>query len=249
MRILMAGAELNLGKAFIKAYKKTYELVALDLKKEDFSNYMPIREIFKAYAFDAVLYVTAEGRVASAETAGDLNLFKNLRYAAAFHNVPKMVTVLDADETAIFNAAGARIAALDPFGTALKLYGLFGKGVSVKVSPIMRILSDANKTGAVTFRRERNISAVHIDDAVKLIAAALDGHLPRGVYDVAPYKTSYSGIARAAKKILGTPVTVTAQEPEPAPDYTGDKEPLAAAIKKFKFTPFNGVLERVLGDV
>ncbi len=78
MRILIAGAGLPLAKAFIKEYKKEYEMVALDPKKSDFSDYTPIREIFKAYTFGAVLYFTAEGRFDDPVCAGELNLFKNL---------------------------------------------------------------------------------------------------------------------------------------------------------------------------
>ncbi len=155
----------------------------------------------------------------------------------------------DAQSPALFNIAAPRVAAKDRSGVCLKVWGLFGKGVSPKISPIMRLLSDANKTGVVTIGRDRKISAVHIDDAVRVIGAFLPTAAPYGVYDVAPHQTSFAGLARSAKRILDGGVDIEVLQKEPAPDMTGDPAPLAAALKRFKFTPLNASLERVLGDV
>ena len=241
MRILLAGADGAIGKAFAKEHKGKHEIIALDYKKADFSRYEPIKAIFSAYKFDAVLYFAG---------AGEANLFKNLQFASLLYGAKKMLTVFDAGES-FFNALVPNLIQKDKIGSGLKIYGLFGSGTDAKTNAIAKIFADAKKKGAVNLAQDREISAVYIDDAVKVISAFIEKDLPQGVYDLVPAQTtSLLKIAQAVKKHYkeaeGKDVSITvADKPNPLPPFVGNSENLSA-VYNAKFTSLNAVIKKEL---
>ncbi|MCL2062628.1 MAG: hypothetical protein FWH03_08425 [Firmicutes bacterium] len=249
MKILIAGAHTPIAKAFVKQHKKKHEMLGLDVKKADFSQYEPLRDIFAVHKFDAVLYLAAQGAMQNSGADADaLNLFKNLQYAAILNGVPKMITVCDAGGE--FGSIMASLANKDKIGTFLRVYGLIGAGLDVKLNPIAKILSDAHKRGEITLQANQAVSPVFIDDAVKVLTAFTEKKLPQGVYDIAPAQTDLLKIAQAAKKALkaegGTDIRITLADKKAfLPPFTGNIEALRTAYKS-SFTSMAAAVTKTL---
>ena len=248
MKILIVGAGGMLGKAFIKASKKKHNFVTLDLTKDDVKEYAPIAALFAEHKFDAVLNLTAEGNFGAQTTAEDLNLFKNLQYAAILNGVKNMVTAVDAGtEPGLFDPLLLELIQKDKIGSALRIFGLYGTGGNPKSNPLAKIMADAKKKGVVTLECNREVSAIYVADAVNVIAAFLDKGLPQGVYDVVPpTTTTLVDIVKSARKALKT-VELTVKKPqEVASEYIGNGEKLVAVFEKLKFTALNTGIAKTL---
>jgi len=249
MKLLLAGFETAFSKAFVKENKKKFEMIALDLKKEDFSQFMPMRAVFESMQFDAVVYFAASGEFDSNACLGEVNLFKNLQYASIMFGIKKMITCLDKTES-LFGQLIPDLVEKDKIGTVLQFYGLYGTGLNAKINPLQRLMSNAKKKGEIIIKKDREISAVCLSDAVKLLTTVLQKDIEQGVYDIAPAKsTTLVEFAKAIKKVLGsTKITLEEKEENDAP-IVGDSTQISIALPKFKFTVQNTAVAKVLMEM
>jgi len=250
MRLLLAGIDTSIAKSFIKNYKSKYGLVALDPSKADFSKYDPVKKVFSAYRFDAVVYF-ASGR------GKELNLFKNLQYAAISFGVKKMLTVIIAEpgavydplitvgEQGVFDSLAPLLIQKDKIGTALKFFDFYGK--DEKDGIVAKMVNSAKKKGKITIEQDKQINLLHLNDATRILDTMISGNIAKGVYDVSsPNPTNLSTIAKAIKKHLPD-TEVEILDRTLADGIEADIEPLLTAISdNFKFTQLGKGLGEML---
>ena len=97
--------------------------------------------------------------------------------------------------------------------------------------------------------RDREFSAICVDDALKVIAAFIDGNVEKGVYNVAsPTPLKLSAVARTARRLAakdGREVTVEILSDEEAPVFTANVGKLESALVKLRFTAHSTALKSV----
>lgn len=265
MKILLTGGSGFLGKSFIKTYGAKYDITAPSPDEMDLNKFEQINRQFKAKSFDAVVHLAAKSEQSASGGIDSVNMvyFKNIQYATIVNGVRKLIVAGDAADLnragGLENASEADfgksvptdgyglgrylvnlLASKDKISTVLRFFNVYGEGADTAVNPVMKIIRDVKKTKSVSLAADAKISAVYVDDAVKIIAAFLDGNFPKGQYNVvADEPTSYYEIARKAKaaaKKNGREVKLTLAPDSVLPPYTGVNEALRKLLPGFKFT-------------
>lgn len=267
MKVLVTGANGCIGKNFIELYGKKYELYEPD-GDADLTQFADVRRVFAAQKYDATVHIVSP-------IAGDkdgLAAFRNVQYAAVAGGVKKMIVVVEAEPLSddpaaetedVFDAPTPlfaedlgqylipKLACKDKISTVLRVYGLFGKGMSPR-SEILRTLAPAliGKKPRIVLPAERAFSVVYADDVCKIIAKFLDGDCERGVYNVAsPEPVTCADFAKKAKayaKKAGRDVDVQKSSDPPRAPFTANTEKLNAALGGFKFTAFGTAVNKTL---
>jgi len=251
MRLLLAGIDTPIAKAFIKNYKSNFGLVALDPSKADFSKYEPVKEVFSAYEFDAIIYF--------ASGAGkDLKLFKNLQYASINFGIKKMITVIVVDPTktydplitvgehTVFDSLVPVFIMQDKIGTALRFYEVYGKGENESV--VSKMVTNAKKKNKIEIAQDKQINLLHLSDATSILNTFVTGDIKQGIYDASsPNQTALSAVAKAIKKQLPE-VAIEILDRTLAETLELDTDPLVEILgTKFKFTTLNKGIGEMVG--
>ena len=95
MKILVTGGSGFIGKAFIKRFRKQFDIVAPTHEQMDLTDARSVQRQFAAQKFDAVLHLAGLSERGKHETleADNLIMFKNIQYMAIAHGVKKLITV------------------------------------------------------------------------------------------------------------------------------------------------------------
>jgi dTDP-4-dehydrorhamnose reductase len=184
MRILLYGTETDVGKAFIKSHKKEHEIIALDTAAADFTDYAVVREVFKAYSFDCVLFISAKGFLYGCGNAFEFNIFKNLSFAAALYKTGKVVAVIDFDRGGGFNDAIAGLSEKNKRLGVIRINGLYGPGCERKNNVIAKLYYDVGHKPEVVVDDDVLVSPVPLAKAVAAIDAAIKGSGKSGLIDI-----------------------------------------------------------------
>lgn len=266
MKILLTGADGFIGKNFLEKYKDKYEIFAPTSEELELKDIRKVAAYFEGKAFDAVIH-------AAENNENTLVEFKNVQYESVLHGVKKLIVVSDASdldtgaplENADESAFSSRmpkggigvarhlittLALKDKISTVLRLFGVYGKYLSVDSSKTMELMArgvTGKKTAVI--ENDREFSAVYIDDALKVIAAFIDGNIERGAYNVAsPVPLKLSAVARTARRLAakdGREISVEILSDEDAPTFTANVGKLEAALLRLRFTAHSTALKAV----
>ncbi|MCH5154210.1 MAG: sugar nucleotide-binding protein [Clostridiales bacterium] len=258
MKILVTGGSGFIGKAFIKTYKKTFDIVAPSQEEMNLLDARSINKVFASHKFDAVVHL-AGLPAAGGETpleADNLIMFKNIQYLAIAHGVKKLITVgegvefdtsqpivdytedmfgkvIPQDGYGLGRYLINLLASKDKITTVLRLFEVYGVGGTQY--PINKIVTAASRGKAkIVIDRDRVVSAISVDDAVKAIAAFIMRDYPKGDYNlVAGDKMSYVEIAKTVKRILrreGGDIEIVVKNPTPLPEYSASNAKLLEVV-------------------
>lgn len=258
MKILVTGGSGFIGKEFIKKYKKTFDIVAPTHEEMELTDARSVAKIFAEHEFDAVLHLAGlspNGRSATIE-ADNLIMFKNIQYMSISHGVKKMITVgegvdfdrnrdiIDFTEDKFGSCVPkdgyglgkyliSLLASKDKITTVLRLFNVYGAGGG-QSRPINKIVAaGAKRKKQIVIDRDRVVSAISVDDAVRVLAEFLRGDHPRGDYNlVSGDKMSYLAMAKTVKRLVrrdGGDIEIVVKNPAPDYEYSASNEKLIAA--------------------
>ncbi|MDE7405260.1 MAG: NAD(P)-dependent oxidoreductase [Clostridiales bacterium] len=258
MKILVTGGSGYIGKAFIKTYRKTFDIVAPTQEQMDLTDARSIAKMFAAHKFDAVLHLAglpSSGKHMPLE-ADNLIMFKNIQYMAIAHGVKKLITVgegvefdmsrpiVDYTEDMFGNNIPTDgyglgrylinlLASKDKITTVLRIFHVFGEGgMQYPINKIVAAGSRGKKQ--IVIDRDKVVSAISVEDAVKAIAAFILRDYPKGDYNlVAGDKMSYLEIAKTIKRLVrkdGGDIEIVVKNPTPDLEYTASNAKLLSAV-------------------
>lgn len=263
MKILLTGGSGFIGKSFYLKYKSKYDIKAPAAAELDLTVARSVADYFKENAFDAVVHCAG---VAESEpcAADNLVMFKNVQYAAIVNGIKKLIiagdvadfdrsrTVADISEAEFGSSMPqdtyglnrylvSLLASKDKISTNLRFFTVYGPGAYAD-SNIMSALAARGVLGKnIELPYDRTLSAVFIDDAVKVIAAFLENDYPKGDYNVVSDKkitlSEAAACVRRAAKRDGKEIRVTVGGT--APECTGSCDKLMAVMPKLRFTAFS----------
>ncbi len=264
MKILVTGGSGFVGKAFIKSYRKKFDIVAPSSEQMDLLNARSVEKMFAENSFDAVVHLAgaAEKSAKSAIEADNLIMFKNIQYMSIVHGVKKLII---AGEGAEFDRSqpiadytedmfGESIpvdgyglgrylinllASKDKITTSLRVFDIYGVGGgNHRINKI--VAAGAKGKKSIVLDRDVTVSAVSVDDFIKVIAEFLRGDYPKGDYNVVSGdKTSLLDIAKAVKRMVrkeGRDIEIKLKSDEPGNEFTANNEKLLSVLS-VKFTP------------
>lgn len=264
MKILVTGGSGFIGKAFIKKYRKTFDIIAPTHAQMDLTDARAIDALFAKHKFDAVLHLAgAHERGGQAIEADNLIMFKNIQYMSIFHGVKKLIIVGEGAETdrrlpivdfsedmlgsavptdgyGVARYLISVLAAKDKITTNLRIFDIYGEGGGdTAINKI--VAAGAKGKKQIRLERDRTVSGIYIDDAIKIIAAFLMGNYPKGDYNlVSGEKISYLEIAKQVKRMArrdGSDPEIKVLNPEPDLEYTAVNTKLTSVLP-FKYTSF-----------
>lgn len=253
MKILVTGGNGLIGKAFVKAQKKTFDIVAPTSEQMDIFDARSVDEVFSNNKFDAVLHLA--GLVTSNKVAPQeddaLIMFTNIQHAAARHGVKKLIVLCDGPADAGWGKKlTGTLAAKDKITTVLRVFGVYGSGGTRPVTKIVAAASHGKKQ--IVIDRDRVISAVSVEDAVKVIALLLKKDAPKGDYNLVSGDTmSYLEIAKAMRRLVrkdGFDLEIVVKNDAPDSDYTASNEALLAVLP-YKFTSISAGVKKLYNDL
>lgn len=269
MKLLITGGSGFIGKAFIKRYKKAFDIVAPTREQMDLLNARSVEALFSENKFDAVLHLAGAADRASASTieADNLIMFKNIQYMSIVHGVKKLIIVGDGLEfdrsRPIVDFTEDRfgdsiptdgyglgryliniLASKDKITTSLRLFDVYGQGGNSYV--INKIVAaGARGKKQIVIDRDKTVSAVSVDDAIKVIAEFIKGDYPKGDYNlVAGDKVSYLAIAKAIKRMVrkdGRDIDIVVKRDTPDNEYTASNAKLLSTVSVRLTSTMNGV--------
>ncbi len=275
MKILVTGGSGFIGKAFLKKYRKTFDIVAPTHSQMDLTDARAIDALFMKHKFDAVLHLagSAEGRESSSIEVDNLIMFKNIQYMSIVHGVKKLIIVgegaetdrsrpiVDFTEDMIGDAIPTDgyglgryliniLAAKDKITTSLRIFDVYGAGGKGHISKI--IAAGARGKKQIVIDRDRTVSGIYIDDAVKVIANFIKGDYPQGDYNlVSGDKMSYVDIAKAVKRAVrraGGDIEITVKSPDCANEYTAKNDKLLS-VMPVKLTSLKDGIKKTFEDL
>lgn len=277
MKILVTGGSGFIGKAFIKQYRKAFDIVAPTHAQMDLADARAIDTMFSKHKFDAVVHLAGVGSRSSgaAIEVENLIMFKNIQYMSIVHGVKKLIIagegvetdtsrpIVDFTEDMIGDAIPTDgygmgrylinlLAAKDKITTSLRLFDVYGAGGGN--SQINRIvLAAARGKKQIIIDRDRVVSGIYVDDAVKAIACFLRSDCPQGDYNlVSGDKTSYLEIAKAVKRYAkkdGRDVEIKIKNSAPALEYSASNAKLLSVLPSLKPIKFGAGIKKLYAEL
>ena len=264
MKILVTDGNGYIGKAFIRKYERTFDIV---VPKSDVNllDAHSVDALFKANKFDAVLHLAnvpekADGRFIETD---NLIMFHNLQYVCAKYGIKKLIVVSDAadfdrtqelidvtEEMAEYYVPSdgygyARnvintLAAKDKITTILRVFEVYGGVGSTAMNKIAAAAMRGKKR--ILLDCEKTVSAVSLDDLIKVAAAFLQGDYPKGDYNVVcGEKTTLLTVARAMRRAVRRDegdIAIELKRDEVGMEYSASNSKLLSVLP-FRFTPIN----------
>ncbi|MDE6201673.1 MAG: NAD(P)-dependent oxidoreductase [Clostridiales bacterium] len=258
MKILVTGGSGYIGKAFIKTYRKTFDIVAPTQEQMDLTDARSIAKMFALHKFDAVLHLAglpSSGKNMPLE-ADNLIMFKNIQYMAIAHGVKKLITVgegvefdmsrpivdytedmfgkyIPTDGYGLGRYLINLLASKDKITTVLRIFHVFGEGgMQYPINKIVAAGSRGKKQ--IVIDRDKVVSAISVEDAVRAIAAFILRDYEKGDYNlVASDKMSYVEIAKTIKRLVrrdGGDIEIVVKNPTPDLEYSASNAKLLSAI-------------------
>ncbi len=264
MKILLTGGSGFVGKAFIKKYRKNFDIVAPSREQMDLLNARSIEDMFKKHTFDAVVHLAGAGEQSkkSAIEADNLIMFKNIQYMSIVHGVKKLIIVgegaefdrsqpivdyteecfgksIPVDGYGLGRYLINLLASKDKITTVLRVFDLYGVGGGKhRINKI--VAAGARGKKSIVLDCDRLVSAVSVDDLIKVIAEFLRGSYEKGDYNVVSgEKTSLLQIAKTVKRLVkkdGGDIEINIKSQEPGNEFTADNKKLLDVLP-VKFTP------------
>ena len=254
MKVLVTGGSGFIGKTFIKTYRKTLDIVAPSHEQMDLTDARSIERMFASDKFDAVLHLAglpSSGKHMPLE-ADNLIMFKNIQYMAIAHGVKKLITVgegvefdtsrpvvdytedmfgkyIPTDGYGLGRYLINLLASKDKITTVLRIFNVYGENGGQR--PINKIVAAGSRgKKQIVIDRDRVVSAISVDDAVKAIGAFIMRDYPIGDYNlVSGDKMSYVDMAKIVKRLVrkdGGDIEIVVKNPNPEPEYSASNAKL-----------------------
>lgn len=257
MEILVTGGSGFIGKAFIKRYKKTFDIVAPTHEQMDLTDARSVDAFFKGHEFGAVVHLAGLSETGKSQVleADNVIMFKNIQYVAIRHGVKKLITVgegvdfdrnypivdftedmfgthIPTDGYGLGKYMITSLASKDKISTVLRMFNVFGAGGG-QSRPINKIVAAGSRGKAkIVIDRDRVVSGISVDDAVHVIGEFILKNYPRGDYNlVAADKMSYLEIAKMVKRMVkkdGDNIEIIVKNPEPDNEYSASNVKLVS---------------------
>lgn len=257
MEILVTGGSGFIGKAFIKRYKKTFDIVAPTHEQMDLTDARSVDAFFKGHEFGAVVHLAGLSETGKSQVleADNVIMFKNIQYVAIRHGVKKLIAVgegvdfdrnypivdftedmfgthIPTDGYGLGKYMITSLAGKDKISTVLRMFNVFGAGGG-QSRPINKIVAAGSRGKAkIVIDRDRVVSGISVDDAVHVIGEFILKNYPRGDYNlVAADKMSYLEIAKMVKRMVkkdGDNIEIIVKNPEPDNEYSASNDKLVS---------------------
>ncbi len=275
LNVLLTGGSGFIGKNFMEKYGAKYNIFAPASDEVDLTKIREVSEYFEGKRFDVVVHAAgkSDGYTGSVVEADNLIMFKNVQYEAILHGVKKLLVIGDAADfdrkRPIENIAETdfgksipqegyglgrylitMLARKDKISTVLRFFTVYGKYCDVGASKTMELIA-RGVTGKKTaeIERDKEYSAIYVDDAVKVIAAFIDNDFEKGEYNVASdVPLTLTDVARTAKRLAKKDlrqVDIAVKYDTPDVSYTASVEKLKAVMPKLKFTSHSSAIRQV----
>lgn len=275
LNVLLTGGSGFIGKNFMEKYGAKYNIFAPASDEVDLTKIREVSEYFEGKRFDVVVHAAgkSDGYTGSVVEADNLIMFKNVQYEAILHGVKKLLVIGDAADfdrkRPIENIAETdfgksipqegyglgrylitMLASKDKISTVLRFFTVYGKYCDVGASKTMELIA-RGVTGKKTaeIERDKEYSAIYVDDAVKVIAAFIDNDFEKGEYNVASdVPLTLTDVARTAKRLAKKDlrqVDIAVKYDTPDVSYTASVEKLKAVMPKLKFTSHSSAIRQV----
>ncbi|MCH5155004.1 MAG: NAD(P)-dependent oxidoreductase [Clostridiales bacterium] len=257
MKILVTGGSGFIGKTFVKTYRKTFDIVSPTQEEMDLTDARSIAKVFASHKFDAVVHLAGVPIIGNKSLEADnLIMFKNIQYMSIANGVKKLIVLgegvdMDASrpiEDITENMLGKHVpedgyglgkylisllASKDNITTVLRLFQVYGVGGNKY--PINKIVSAGSRgKKQIVIDRDKTVSAISVDDAVKAIAAFILRDYAKGDYNlVASDKMSYVEIAKTVKRLVrkdGGDIEIVVKDPTPDLEYSASSAKLLATV-------------------
>ena len=185
MEILVTGGSGFIGKAFIKRYKKTLDIVAPSHEQMDLMDARSVDAFFKGHDFGAVVHLAGLSETGRSQVleADNVIMFKNIQYVAIRHGVKKLITVgegvdfdsrrpiidftesmfgehVPTDGYGLGKYMITRLASKDKISTVLRMFNVFGAGGG-QSRPVNKIVAAGSRGKAkIVIDRDRIVSEI-----------------------------------------------------------------------------------------
>lgn len=257
MKVLVTGGSGFIGKAFVKAYRDTFDIVAPTHAQMNLSDVRAIDKYFKAVRPEVVVHLAgvAEKATGASLEADDLIMFKNIQYMSIVYGVKRLIIlgsgaefdrsrpIVGIGESAIGDLVPTdgyglgrylihTLAQKDKITTELRLFEIFGTGGKGTINKI--ITAGARGKKQIVIGRDRVVSAVCLDDAVRAIGEIIKRNCPKGDYNlVASEPVSYLDIAKSIKRAVkrdGGNIDIVVKSEGQDLEYTASNEKLLSVL-------------------
>lgn len=261
MKLLITGAENYIAKSFIDKFGKRHKIAAYTSSELDVTNISALIAAVKNKKFDAVLHLaecyapinTVDKDIEIINTVG----FKNIQTIAKGYGIDKIIVFSNIRELNISKGIEGfkeghgkdfipqdsyglskynitNMAKLDSSVYVLRVFGLYG--IDADNSIITDIISDAAKGRNIILENDYLMSAIYIDDLVKIVNEFLTKKKESGEYNIAGDELiSISELARRLRKAAENKIVVEIPKSEPI-NLTASNDKLSAVLGPFKFT-------------
>jgi nucleoside-diphosphate-sugar epimerase len=267
MKLLITGADSYVAKNFIQKYSKRHKITGID-SSTDLTDIKNLISVFKKKKFDAILHFAevlgAPDQVDKEIEILNTIMFKNIQSLAKAYNVKKILTFSNIRElktaeglSAFKESALKEYMPLDSYGQAkfnitnmakmdnsvyvLRSFEVYGKEApdSVITSLIVQAVEGKN----LSVEKDIILSAIYIDDYLKIINNFLMRDYPPGDYNIT--SDELVSINDALKKLKSlTQNTIAAKLGKQRIEFTASNDKLNAIMGGFKFTTFRSALNK-----
>lgn len=268
MKLLITGADNYIAQNFCEKYEKRHKITALESDIE-FSDIKSLLPIFKKKKFDAILHFAENlGRPDQIDKEIEIVntiMFKNIQSLAKAYDVKKVLVFsnireldtaqglqafkenelnkympLDSYGQAKFNITN--MAKIDKSVYVLRSFEVYGKDAPDSV--ITSLISRAAQGKNLSVDKDIILSAIYIEDYVKIINDFLMHSHPAGDYNItADELISVNDVLKRLKRNCQNEISIeTGKE---RLEFTASNDKLAAVIGAFKFTTLRSALNKI----
>ncbi|HEY8389856.1 MAG TPA: NAD-dependent epimerase/dehydratase family protein [Clostridia bacterium] len=268
MKILITGADNYIAKNFCEKYAKRHKITALD-SSTDISDIKTLIPVFKKKKFDAILhFAEVSGRPDQIDKEIEIIniiMFKNIQSLAKAYDVKKVLVFSNIRELETTNGLQAfketehsKYMPLDSYGQAkfnitnmaridksvyiLRSFEVYGKDAPDSV--ITSLISRAAQGKDLSVEKDIVLSAIYIEDYLKIINEFLMHSHPAGDYNItADELVSVNDILKKLKRATSDEINIeTGKE---RLEFTASNDKLAAVIGAFKFSTLRSALNKI----
>lgn len=267
MKLLITGADNFVAKSFAQKYAKRHKMTEID-SQTDLCDIKNLIAVFKKKKFDAILhFAEVFGRPDEVDKEIEiLNtiMFKNIQSLAKAYNVKKIITFSNIRELKINDGLPAfkesaigDYMPLDSYGQAkynithmakmdnsvyvLRSFEVFGKDAPDSV--ITSLVTQAVDGKNLSVERDITLSAIYIEDYLKIINNFLMRDYPPGDYNITSDElVSINDVLQKLKRMTQNAISISLGKGRL--EFTASNDKLNAVMGGFKFTTLRSGLNK-----
>ena len=263
MKILVTDGNGFIGKAFIKKFDRIFDIVVPS--STNLLDAHSVDKLFTANKFDAVLHLASapEKATGSFLESDNLTMFRNLQYVCARQGVKKLIMLSDAADfdrtqelidvteemTEYYIPSDGygyarhlinTLASKDNITTVLRVFEVYGGMGNTSLNKIAAAVMRGKKK--IVLDCDKTVSAVSLDDLIKILAMFLRDDYPKGDYNVVcGEKITLLSVAKAMRRAVRRDdgdIDIELKSEEIGKECTANNGKLLS-VASFRFTPMN----------